>query len=194
MRAISSIILTLLLNGTLFSQTEAVPNSPDLKLTTKIIEQKYCDSDHSDMAMLRVSLQLTYTNIGRRPLILHKGSNLIYYALVSSSEQNLRNKQYEANIHIGWVTSETKLNEGPRPGKEFTVLNPTETYQTEGNVSITIDLDGTIQFLKSGRHVLQVITETWPADEAKLDKLRSRWNNTGFYGPRTLDPNRCHLA
>ena len=180
MRAISSIVLTLLLHGTLFSQTEAVSDSPGLKLTMKIMEQKYCDSDYSDMAMLRVSLQLTYVNIGRRPLIIYKGSNLIYYVLVGSNEQKLRNKQYEANIHVGWVTSGTKLKEGSQPGKEFTVLNPHESYQTEGDVSIPVDLNGTTQFLKSGEHVLQVVTETWPADEAQFDKLKRRWNNTGF--------------
>src|SRR3954451_13943858 len=95
MRAISSIILTLFLSGFLFSQREADSNSPSLKLTTKIIEQKYCDNDYSDMAMLSLSLQLTYTNVGQRPLILYKDSNLIYYVLVGSNERNLRHKQYE---------------------------------------------------------------------------------------------------
>jgi hypothetical protein len=195
MKARATIILTLFLNGILFSQTEAVSNSPDLKLTTKIIEQKYCDSDYSDMAMWRVSLQLTYTNTGRRPLILYKGSNLIYYVLVGSNERNLRNKQYEAKIHVGWITSGTKLNEGARPGKQFAVLNPNESYQTKGDVSIPIDLNGTTEFIKSGEHVLQVVTETWPADEAQFDKLSRRWNHTGFLwgGNITSEPTPFSL-
>ena len=180
MRAISSTILMLLLSGLLFSKTEADSNSSNLKLTTKIIEQKYCGSGYSDMAMLKLSLQLTYTNVGQQPLILYKGSNLIYYVLVGSNEQNLRNKQYEMNMHVGWITSGIKLNEGSRPSKEFIVLNPNESYQTGGDVSIPIDIDETTQFLKSGEHVLQVVTETWPSDEAQFDKLKKKWNDTGF--------------
>jgi hypothetical protein len=180
MRAISSIVLTLLLSGSLFHQTEADSNSPSLKLTTKIIEQKYCDDDYSDMATLSLSLQLTYTNVGQRPLILYKGSNLIYYVLVGSNEQNLRNKQYEANMHVGWITSKTKLREGAKPGKEFIVLTSGESCQMEGDVSIPIDLDGTTQFLKSGEHVLQVVTETWPRTEAQFHQLQKKWNGIGL--------------
>jgi hypothetical protein len=180
MRAISSLILTLLLSGLVFSQTKVDSNSASLKLTTKIIEQKYCDNDYSDMAMLKLSLQLTYTNLSQQPLILYIESNLIYYVLVGASEQKLRNKQYEANIHVGRVTSGTKLNEGSTPGEEFIVLNPNESYRTDGDVSIPIDLDGTTQFLKSGGHVLQVVTETWPSDEAQLDKLKKKWNTAGL--------------
>lgn len=180
MRAISSIILILFLSELLFSQTEADSNSSNLKLTTKIIEQKYCDSaGYSDMAMLRLSLQLTYTNTGQRPLILYKGSNLIYYVLVGFNDQNLKNKQYELVMHVDWITSEVKLTEEATPGKNFIVLNSGESYQTEGSANIPIDLDGTTQFLKSGDHDLQVVTETWPSDEAQFDKLQKKWNSIG---------------
>lgn len=86
MGTIPCMVLSLILGGSLFSQT--LVNTPDtnLKLSTKVIDQKYCDVGYADMATLQMSLQLTYTNVSQQPLILHKGSNLIYYILIGSNQ------------------------------------------------------------------------------------------------------------
>src|SRR5437868_101553 len=97
-------IVTLLLSTLpAFSQTEVDKTPTRLRLTTRMIEQKYCDSDYLDMAMLRLSLRLMYTNVGEQPLILSKQSGLIHYLLVSRNEEEARDKHYEQNVHVGWV-------------------------------------------------------------------------------------------
>jgi hypothetical protein len=95
MRRFILIPLILMISGTAFSQADG------LSLTTKITEQKYCGGIYSDMAMLRTSLQLTYSNDSSQSLILYKGSDLISYVLVASNSQQIHNKQYETNIHVG---------------------------------------------------------------------------------------------
>jgi hypothetical protein len=196
MKTIGFIATVLLLTVPALSQTEG---SPSLQLTTRITDQKYCDSGYPDMAMLRLSLRLTYTNVGVQPLILHKGSALMHYVLVSSNEQEARDKHYESNMHVGWVTAEAKLIEGARPGSEFVVLAPRESYAVESGVnSIPIDLNSTTQFLKAGQHVFQGVTETWPGSEQQLERLKKQWANIGLLWdsnvrsepmPLTIDKN-----
>ena len=178
------------------SQTDG---KPSLRLTTRIIDHKYCDSGYPDTAMLRLSLRLTYTNLSQQPLILYKGSALMHYVMVSSNEQEARDKHYETNMHVGWVTDETKLTEGARPGSEFVVLAPSESYAVDGGlVSVPIDLNSTTSFLKAGEHVFQGVTETWPGNEKQFDRMRKKWANIGpLFGsnvrsepmPLTVDKN-----
>lgn len=186
MRTILLIIL-MLSSGILVSPQAGTKTDPaNLKMLTSILDQKYCDGGYSDMAMMRLSLRLTYINAGRRPLILYKGSNLIHYILVSPDERSLGNKQYELDLHVGWVTSELKVDEGDKPGEIFVVLNPGESYQTEGDVSIPVGLEPHTKFLKAGEHVIAVITETWPGSEAQFNKLQKKWSGTGVLWGRNV--------
>jgi hypothetical protein len=175
-----SIVLLLALSSPVFPQAGTNTSTTSLKLLTKILDQQYCDDGHSDMATMRMSLQLTYTNEGEQPLILYKGSNQIDYALISSNEQGIRNKQYELNIHIGWVTSGGKIDEGPKPGKAFVVLSPGESWQTKGDVYIPIALKPDSQFLKVGKHALAIVTETGFGDEDQFNRLQKKWSSTGI--------------
>ena len=166
--------LILPIAGTTSAQTDR------LSLTTKITGQKYCGGIYSDMAMFRTSLQLSYTNVSSRPLILYKGSNVISYVLVAVDSEHILNKQYESNIHVGWVTSRVPLRERAQPGNEFIVLRPGDSFQANGSVDVPIALEPGNQFLKSGQHVMQVVVETWPTDEPQLDRLRRKWERIGY--------------
>jgi len=168
--------LVLLIAVTIYGQ------SGRLSLTTKITDQQYCATDYTDMAMLHLSLRLTYTNDSAQPLILYKGSDLIDYVLVAADSERILAKQYESNIHVGWVTSgPSALPEAGQPGKEFIVLQPGESFQTTGSVNvIPVALEPRNQLLKSGQHVMQVVVETWPTDEAQLEHLRKKWERFGY--------------
>src|ERR1043166_6258318 len=95
----------------LLTATTAFTQASHLILTTKTTDEKYCGGIYTDMAMLRMSLQLTYRNDTSRPLILYKGSDLISYVLVASNSQQILAKQYEMNIHVGWVTSKVTIDQ-----------------------------------------------------------------------------------
>ena len=180
MRIIGFIVTVLLLTFPALSQTGIKTTPQSLRLTTRIVDQKYCDSGYPDMAMLRLSLRLSYTNVSEQPLILYKGSNLMHYLLVGGNERELANKNYETNMHVGWITSGPGLAEDGKPGKEFVVLAPRKSYQTEmGSVSIPIDLNSTTEFLKAGEHVFQGVTETWPGTEQQFERLTRKWKTVG---------------
>jgi len=174
MRPLILLTLVLLIAGTTCAQTDR------LSLDTKITDQKYCGGDYTDMAMLRLSLQLTYTNDLARPLILYKGSDLISYVLIAADSERILAKQYESNIHVGWVTSGPTLRERAQPGNEFIVLQPRESFRTSGSVNVPVALEPASQFLKSGQHVMQVVVETWPTDEPQLARLRKKWERSGY--------------
>jgi hypothetical protein len=174
MRRLILLPLLLLIVGNTRAQTDR------LTLTTRITDQKYCGGIYTDMAMLRLSLHLTFTNSSSRPLILYKGSDLIHYVLVATDTERILNKQYESNIHVGWVTSSVTLRERSHPGDEFVVLRPSESFQADSSANVPIALESGTQFLKSGQHVTQVVVETWPTDEKQLSRLRKKWERVGY--------------
>jgi hypothetical protein len=174
-------ILLIVFGGSASSQADRVAPTSNLKLTTKITQQRYCDSGYSDMAQASMSLQLTYNNTGTSPMILYKGSNLAHYVLVSLNEQNARDKKYELDQHVGWVTSgEPKLVEGSKPDAGFVVLAPNESYQTDTDISFPIALEESSQFLKPGKYVLQIIVDAWPGNTSQFEKLKGQWKSTGI--------------
>jgi hypothetical protein len=174
MRRLIPFSLVVLIAATTSAQIDRV------SLKTKITEQKYCGGIYSDMATLRMSLQLTYTNASSAPLILYKGSDLISYVLVAADSPHILNKQYESHIHVGWVTVGVTLRDRAQPGNEFIVLRPGDSFQANVSADVPIALEPGNQFLQSGRHVMQVVVETWPTDEAKLDHLRKKWERIGY--------------
>jgi hypothetical protein len=187
MKAIFLIALLLIASTSASSRPEASSEAPSLELITTITKQRYCDSGYSDMALMWISLQLTFTNKADQPLILYKGSNLPHYVLVSLNELNASNKQYEVNQHVGWVTTgEPKLAEGSKPGREFVVLRPSGSYHTEAEVSLSIALGPDSKFLKAGNYVLQIIVDKWPTDEIQFNRLKQKWRRTGELWGRAI--------
>jgi hypothetical protein len=139
------------------------------------------------MAILRMSLLLTYTNVSEQALIFYKGSDLMHYLLVSANEEDAMNERYETNIHVGWITSGLSLAEGAKPGKEFVILAPHQSYETQaGSVSIPLDLNSTTQFLKPGHHVFQGVTETWSGNQQQFDRLKKKWASVGLLWGRNV--------
>jgi len=111
----------------------------------------------------------------------------MHYVLVSANEQAARNRQYETDMHVGWVTSAPDLNEGSKPGNEFVVLRPGANFIIDDvNESIPIDLNSMTEFLKPGQHVLQGVIETWPGDEKQFERLSKKWTSVGVLWSRNV--------
>ncbi len=174
MRHLILLSLLLLVAGNTGAQTDR------LTLTTKIRDEKYCGTDYTDLALLRLSLHLTFANDSSRSLILYKGSDLIHYVLVAADTERILNKQYESNIHVGWVTTSVTLREGAQPGDEFVILRPGELFQADSSVNLPIALEPGTQSLKPGQHVMQVVVETWPTNDKQLNRLRKKWGGVGY--------------
>lgn len=181
MKAMLSLTLVSLVSSPAATQDATRREQADLRLTTRIVKLRYCDSGYPDMAQLRMSLQLTYVNAGQQPIILYRGSYLAQYVLISHNDQDARNKEYEVNQHVGWVTSgDPKVAEGIEPGDEFVVLTPGRSYRTEAEISTPVALGQGSQFLKSGKHVVQIVVDPWLGDDTQLERLRSKWKKSGF--------------
>jgi len=111
----------------------------------------------------------------------------MHYVLVSASEQAARNRQYETDMHVGWITSAPELNERSKPGGEFIVLPPAANFIIDDvDESIPIDLDSATEFLKPGQHVLQGVTETWPGGEEQFERLSKKWTSVGVLWSRNV--------
>ena len=83
MKWIVAAVVCIAANGFSASPQNTSGEKENLGLTTRILEVRYCDSGYEDMALLKMSLQLTYLNSGKRPLILYRWTPLPDYVLVS---------------------------------------------------------------------------------------------------------------
>lgn len=105
-----------------------MPARAELKLTTSIVEQKYC----SGGGMLLV-LRLTYKNTGESSLIFFKYSLPALNHRVSQSIEAAAKKNYEQVISpmMGSVKSDIQFGDEPPPdyfviiklGEEYTPVN-----------------------------------------------------------------------
>jgi hypothetical protein len=174
-------VLLLLAGATALAQANANTTKPSLRLTTSITEQRYCESGYPDMAQVSMSLELTYTNVGEGPVILYKGSNLAHFIRVSLNEQNARDKKYELDQHVGWVSSVEPIQaEDSEPGSEFAVLFPGESYKAKTDILFPVGLGRSDQFLKPGKYVMQIVVEAWRGENGRLGRLRDKWEKSGF--------------
>jgi hypothetical protein len=166
---------------------------PPLQLTTSIVNQRYCAGDE-DLDSLQLELRLCYTNIGRQPLILYKGSNNISCVMASHNAEDAAAGRFEANGSVTTVTAESHVEiEAAAPGEMFLVLPPGASYETEAEVSVLVARGGVSQVagaVTAGEYVLQVKVPTWTESDDLAKKLRRRWRQGGFlwFEPITATP------
>lgn len=178
-----------------YARTEAKSHQQksSLQLTTNIVSQRYCAGDE-DLDSLQLELRLCYTNIGRQPLILYKGSNDISRVMVSRDAERAAAGQFEANGSVTRVTDGSRVNvEGSTPGEMFVVLPSGASYQTKTAVSVLVargDASRVAGAITADEYVLQVEVPTWAESDDLAKKLRRRWRQSGFlwYDPVTSMP------
>ena len=181
MKAFFTTSILLVLSGAVSGQTTATQENASLLLTTRVTEHRYCEIGYSDMVQVRMSLQLTWSNTGVRPIILSKSSKFADYVLISMNVRNAEDKKYEVKEHVTWLTDGyPTLDEGDTPGGAFIVLAPLDSYLTETDIRLPIARGDNREFLKPGDYVLQIVVGTWPGTTSQIERLRNKWKATGF--------------
>ena len=157
-----------------------------LQLSTSVIEQRY--SVEAGSRLLRLRLNLSYSNIGNRPILLDKKSSLVYRKLVSRNLKAASEMKYEYDESSSFIDVRSMQAAGMQmdmrilPEKEtFITLKPGESYSLEKGVILRL-YDGTKDtedFLHPGKHFLQLRVATWFyfADPVTY---REKWRDEGY--------------
>ena len=179
--------------GSSAEQISAGEAKDSLLLSTSIVSQKYCQGD-MDLDSLRLVLSLNFTNVGRKSLILYKGSSLVSRLMISRDLKELAERRFEVNSSLTQVTDESSEKiSGPEPNELFITLPPGASYKTEATISIFVvrgrgsKIPGAVP---AGDHVLQIEVPTWPASNDLAKTLRNLWQSSGclWYEPMTSSP------
>ena len=155
-----------------------------LQLSTSLIEQRY--SVETGSRLLRLTLNLTYSNIGNRPIILDKRSSLVYRKLVSRNLAAASDKKYDYVESSSFIDVRSMLAAGMRledtPKKDaFIILKPRESYSLKKELILRL-YDGTTDtddYLHPGTRFLQLRVATWYYF-ADPDTYREQWRDEGY--------------
>jgi hypothetical protein len=139
-----------------------------LHLSTSIMEQQY--SVRAGSRLLRLLLNLTYVNMGERPILIDKKSSLIYRKMISRNLKAATDKKYEYDESSSFSDVSSMQAAGFQvdmriaPEKEaFITLKSGESYSLKKEVILRL-YDGTKdteEFLHPGTHFLQLRVATW---------------------------------
>lgn len=170
-------------NRSVVGQTNSTEQEHPLRLTTSIISQRYCKGD-AEIDVLQMDLRLCYTNIGKQPLILQKGSSDVFRVRVSRNTEDALSKRFEVDASVTRVTNGRGMNiEAPSPGKLFVILSPGMSFETQADAFVNVAHSGASGIkgvtLDDGEYVLQLRVSTWPASESLAEQLHKRWKRSG---------------
>src|SRR5256884_1429919 len=150
----------------------------DLQLTTSIINQQACAMNEGVEA-LSLTLQLRYTNVGHRKLILYKGSQLFYQVFVSRSKEEAAARKYELRTsHARYYDVQPEKIAGDSPTSVFTVLSPGASYETKQVIVLSVAREGGGQMnvsIAAGGHALYLLRPTSEASTKNPTEIRERW-------------------
>ena len=156
----------------------------ELQLSTSLIEQRY--SVEAGSRLLRLMLNLTYSNTGNRPILLDKKSSLVFRRLLSSNLKAASERKYdydESSSFIGvreMQAAGIRLESTPELDS-FIILKPKESYSLKTELILRL-YDGTKDtedFLHPGTRFLQLSVATWYYF-ADPDRYREKWSNEGY--------------
>jgi hypothetical protein len=162
------------------SASKAIQNEAKiLRLTTSIVKERYCLDIGS--RFLEWTLNLTYANVGNRPILVDKKSSWIYRTMVSRNLQAASAGRYEydpSSFHsdlrkIGFLNTPE--------ADSFVVLKPGESFSVEAACRVHL-YDGTKDSedsLHPGNHVLQARVATWHYYTDPRE-YRDKWSKRGY--------------
>lgn len=158
-------------------------DKPELRLTSEVISQRYCEGD-VELDALALELKLLYENVGSQTLILYKGSDQIVQVIVSRSHEDAVAGKNELNSTLSWYTdgSERRVDESSLR-KAFVILSPGDVYETKTEARVFVTREGVGQIVGAvgdGEHHLQVTIPTWYGSQQLADTLRKKWQRGGF--------------
>jgi hypothetical protein len=164
-----------------------------LHLIMKIVDEGYCIGD-SELDGLWLKVRLVYTNEGKEPIILYKGSTAISRLMISHNLAEAAAKRFEVNSSLTQITSGGEnCYKGSVPTSCFVSLQPRASYEVETTVQLFVvrgDAREITGAVKSGDHVLQVEVPTWHESNELAKQLSSRWRRNGMLWcePVTSEP------
>jgi hypothetical protein len=163
------------------NHTETATANNSLTLTTSVLGQGFCFGD-GEISTLQMNLRLRYTNNGRRPIILYKGSVVVPSLTVSRTMNEALAGNHELTLKFTMLTSSRRTIKKALDD-QFLVLPAGSSFDTETSVAIPFTTSGgqTIPgTVRTGSHVLQVRVVTWPESPELARKLRYSWRRYGF--------------
>jgi hypothetical protein len=155
-------------------------------LTTEVVEARFCETGY-----LRLELRLKYSNIGNRPLILYRQSNVIMTYFISKNISDALLERYEQKYSPmqSLVGPPEDLDAGRPEEQKFVILAPSAHYEVTAQADLPFIYDGKTEdddLLGPGRHILEVRVQTWLAPEDVAVKLRERWRTQGFLWTKSV--------
>jgi hypothetical protein len=155
-----------------------------MQLSTTVVKQEYCDSDH-----VRFKLRLRLANVGAEPIILYRYSLAITQSMVSRSLESAATGRYVEHLtpYVDPVLPEP-ANEATPDTQLMVTLRPAESYEIDVDFHLSV-FDGskeTSDFLRPGNYFLRIRVPTWYWGQEKAVKLRDRWREYGFLWTRDL--------
>jgi hypothetical protein len=144
--------------------------------------------------VVEMNLRLRLTNVGDRPLILHRRSLLLIEVGVFEDVERPNADSFAQVSAMSYVPhpysyiSYRKIV-GPRPSKDFIIIGPGQKYEIQEQVAASIRrrkkevMDAT-----DDRYLLTVKVSTWDASSQEVaTKLRRTWSRYGRLWSETND-------
>jgi hypothetical protein len=147
-----------------------------LQMTARVIEKK-----HHCANFVGFTVQLTFKNVGERPVLLDKRS-LVARLTVSRDLEAVTAKRHEIDRHHDSFGLGEYFSVDPSDMSNFVTLKPGEDYSLETGVGSLWVAEGAPPpkgYLIAGTHYLQlkIVTWTYFADPAPFS---SKWSDHGF--------------
>jgi hypothetical protein len=166
--------------------TLSAPSTPELQLTTELIDAEFCGSDY-----LRLQLRLRYFNNSNQPIILSRQSNAIMTYFISRTVKDAESQKYEqkyspmqAPVAVPELVDTDALSE-----QTFVILKPASSYEVTAQADFPFIYDGKDHdpdLLRPGQHILEIRVQTWPAQRDVIAKLRERWGTHGYLWTQSI--------
>lgn len=167
------------------AQTAAPQPTPEhsLKVSAEIVGRDACrGAGGTDFLHLRVRLR--YLNAGASRLIVYRGGNLFFQVLVHAADAPAQGGfGYELKTTSArYATREPERVDAPAPNRDFALLRPGASFETEVSVTLPVTPAGAPRAagsISAGPHELRLSVSTWYESRDLGERLRERWRSRG---------------
>jgi hypothetical protein len=165
-------------------QARQTPPENSLKLTAEVVKLSSC-AGSSGVDFLHVRVRLRYRNAGASKLIVYRGGNLFFQVLVGADDGGSQaGTLYELKTTSArYATREPEKVDAPAPNRDFALLRPGASFETEVSVTLPVTRAGApraVGAIAPGRHVLRLSVSTWYESREMGERLRERWRRHGY--------------
>jgi hypothetical protein len=178
------------LSSKAFTQQRKQKNAPGPKLllTATVVDSAFCSS-----STLRLTLELSFNNIGSKPILLRKDGFRVGRYKVSRNAEEMRAGKYELNVapmmnSIGIL--KYRLEGKPATDDSgLMTLEPGTTHTVPIELSIPFieaGKQGSRNSLSPGNHSLEILVWTWIDSESFATRWREKWRDRGYLWTKSV--------